>query len=245
MNMNKSVKKMKHKKKDKSFDKVDIQHNENKIVNIKKNLNKDTTIIPGYCNATYYKEYNPLQGNCNKCWNCIHDVTTDHVSIPLKYNDNIFYLYGNFCSYECSARYILDTYSDKNMWDIYSLLNLYYNICNKTKGKKVSPAPNKLLLNVFGGTMGIDEYRSKFNSCNIYDIYQPPIIPIKYNTVLLENKNPTENKHNFKLYRKKPINTSNNIYNTMNLTTTDNDGIVDDDVDEVDDVKGVVDNTIE
>ena len=57
--------------------------------------------------------------------------------MPLKYSDGIFYIYGNFCSYECCGRYILDNYNDKNMWDIYSLLNLYYNICNHTKGIKI------------------------------------------------------------------------------------------------------------
>jgi len=206
----------------KKFDKVDIQHSENKVVNIKKSMDKNTAIIPGYSKESYYTEYTCSHVKSNKCWNCSYSIDNIHVSIPLKYNEGIFYIYGNFCSYECGGRYILEHYADKNMWDMYSLLDLYYNISSNSIGHKVTPAPNKLLLDVFGGSMSIEDYRSKFNTSNIYDVYQPPIVPIKCSSVLLENNSSSENKHNFKLYRKKPINSSNNIYNTMNLTTNDN-----------------------
>ena len=212
--MNKSLKK--------KFNKIDVQHSENTIINIKNNnvISNDADITGFNSNDVFYKEYINNPSKYCKCLNCNYstDNISTKISIPLKYCSGIFYIYGNYCSYECAARYILDTYNDKNMWDIYSLLNLYYNICNNTIGEKVSPAPSKLLLKEFGGTMEIDEYRITLNSHNIYDIYQPPIIPIKHRSNLLENKTVNENKHNFKLYRKKPINTNNSIYNTMNLT---------------------------
>ena len=204
-----------NKHKSETYNKVDIQHSENTIINIKKNIST-TEIIEGYDDKTFYKEYTNDHTYSNKCWNCCHDINDIHVSIPLKYNDGIFYIYGNFCSCECGGRYILDTYNDKNMWEIYSLLNLYNKISNKVTNN-VIPAPSKLTLKEFGGTMDIQEYRGNFNTCNIHDISIPPIIPIKHNNVLLENKTTSSNKHNFKLYRKKPIN--NNIFNTMNLTS--------------------------
>jgi len=206
----------------KPFNKVDIQHSENTIINIKNNnpSNDDSDVSGFNSNEVYYKEY--INNSCkySKCWNCNHSTSNpmNNISIPLKYCSGIFYIYGNYCSYACAARYILDTYTDKNIWDIYSLLTLYYNISNKTVGEKISPAPSKLLLKEFGGTMDIDEYRNVLNTNNIYNLYQPPIIPIKHKSNILENKSTNENKHNFKLYRKKPINTSNSIYNTMNLT---------------------------
>jgi hypothetical protein len=204
----------------KKFSKIDVQHSENTIINIKNNnvVNNDLSITGFNSNEVFYKEYISEPGKDCKCLNCNYSINSNIISIPLKYCSGIFYIYGNYCSYECAARYILDTYNDKNIWEIYSLLNLYYNICNNTIGEKVSPAPSKLLLKEFGGTMEIDEYRITLNSHNIYDIYQPPIIPIKHRSNLLENKTVNENKHNFKLYRKKPINTNNSIYNTMNLT---------------------------
>ena len=208
--------------KKKEFNKIDIQHSENTIINIKNNnvISSDSEIMGFNSNDICYKEYINKSSTHSKCWNCNYSTsnTNTNISIPLKYRSGIFYIYGNYCSYNCAARYVLDTYNDKNMWDIYSLLGLYYNICNKTIGEKISPAPSKLLLKDFGGTMDMDEYRNILSTHNIYNLYQPPIIPIKHRSNLLENKTTSENKHNFKLYRTKPINTSNSIYNTMNLT---------------------------
>jgi hypothetical protein len=199
----------------KPFDKVDIQHSENTIINIKTHIHT-TEIIQGYDDKPYYKEYTGSHVNSNKCWNCCYDITDIHINMPLKYNNNIFYVYGNFCSFECCGRYILDNFSDKNLWEKYSLLNLYNNICNKNKNN-ITPAPSKLVLKCFGGDMDIQEYRNLFKTYNIHELYLPPIIPIHHENTLLENKQKTDNKHNFKLYRKKPIN--NNIFNTMNLTS--------------------------
>ena len=205
------------------FNKVNVQHSDNTIVNIKC-CNTQTTIIPGYNTENYYKEYIPEHVHSIKCWNCCHTIESINISIPLKYINNIFYIYGNFCSYECGGRYILDHNNDKCKWEYYSLLHLYNNICNHTIGEKITPAPNRLLLKDFGGDMDIQEYRDKFKINHMCDIYLPPIVPIKHNMIILEHKNVNENKHNFKLYRTKPINSTNNIYNTMNLITdTDND----------------------
>ena len=203
---------------------MNIQQSENTVINIKSNSEvTEQSIIPGYTSGeSYYSEYIHTSSNTDKCWNCYHSINSILTSIPLKYTNGIFYIYGNFCSYECAGRYILDTYNDKNMWETYSLLNLYYNISNHTVGNKITPAPSKLLLKEFGGTMDINEYRNICTTENLYDIYQPPIIPIKHKACLVENKSPTDNKHNFRLYRRNPINTSNNIYDTMNLTK-DND----------------------
>ena len=212
-------KKTKKDKKDKHFNKVDIQHSENTIVNIKNKSNTATEIIPGYTNELYYKEYVIDHEKSIKCWNCCHEITSENISIPLKYINGIFYIYGNFCSYECGGRYILDMNNDKSIWENYSLLNLYYNICNKCTGVNITPAPNRLLLKHFGGTMDIQEYRDNFKINHMCDIFLPPIIPITHKTITVEHKTIKENKHNFKLYRSKPINTTNNIYNTMNLTT--------------------------
>ena len=218
-NIAKKTKKNNKIKKDKQFNKVDIQHSDNTVVNIKNNHKTSTENIPGYENESYYKEYTFEQGGCVKCWNCCHDIVSINISIPLKYLNGIFYIHGNFCSYECGGRYILDTTTDKSLWDNYSLLDFYSNICNHTTGIKITPAPSRLLLQCFGGTMDIQEYRSNFKMNYMCDVYLPPIVPIKHNIVTVEHKSINENKHNFKLYRKKPINTTNNIYNTMNLIT--------------------------
>jgi len=203
------------------YEALDIQHSENTIINIKSNKNIDKCLPIEGCNLGEIC-YSTYINNCGgtKCWHCSYKIDSINISIPKKYINGIFYIYGSFCSYQCGARYILDTYKDKNMWEIYSLLNLYYNMTNNTIGHKITPAPDKLLLTDYGGHMDIDEYRKSFNTTDIYNIYQPPIIPIKHKSNIVENKQEVDNKHNYKLYRKKPINTNNNIYNTMNLIKT-------------------------
>lgn len=197
-----------------SYDKIDVNHSENIIINIKpSNLEEDTNILPGYteelCNTTKYN-------TCSTCWNCCHDFIGQSHSIPLSYINGVFHIYGYFCSFNCGARYIFDNHTDKSKWDLYSLLNLYFNISQGTVGNVVNIAPNKLALEKFGGTMSIDEYR---NNTYKYELIIPPIIPHNHVISLLgDSKITNKNKDNFKLYRKKPLNTKNNIFNTMNLS---------------------------
>ena len=81
--------------------------------------------------------------------------------------------------------------------------------------KKITLAPDKLILKKFGGTMDIEEYRKNFN--NMYYINLPIIIPINNNIYKYEFNNNHTIK-DLKLYRKKELNTTkNSIFNKMNL----------------------------
>ena len=96
-----------------------------------------------------------------------------------------------------------------------SLINLYSNIILEKK-VKIEMAPNRLLLNSFGGPLTIDEYRSK-NQLN-YEIRIPPILPINHSVNKYESNQNLTNKNFLKLYRKKPIQSDkNNITSAMNL----------------------------
>jgi len=201
-----------------TYDVINIQQNNHSIVNIKHPLATEDIkqVLPGYTVSTYMDS---SYEHCELCWNCCHTFPSMSKSIPLKYVNEVFYIYGYFCSYECGSRYIFETMDDNKVWDIYALLNLYSNISNGSRNNHIKIPPSRLLLNTFGGTMNIDEYRSSFSSDTSHTLYIPPIVPISYDINSLKNKpTPNENKCNFKLYRKKPINSVNNIYNTMNLT---------------------------
>lgn len=152
------------------------------------------------------------------CWNCCHKFDSIIYGIPIKYNKNIFYTYGDFCSLECCSRYTIENFN--NYHEIISLINLYNNIINKTKDEKVNVAPNKLLLNIFGGPLTIEEYRKGFTNKNIHDIKIPPILPIKHTIDNYESNNPSS-KSNLKLYRKKPLQSEKkSITKSMNLLIT-------------------------
>ena len=149
------------------------------------------------------------------CWNCCHNFDSIIYGIPLKYHNKIFYTYGDFCSLECCSRYSLDNFN--NNFEIITLINLYNNIIKGSKVQKVSVAPNRLLLKLFGGPLTIEEYRNGFKNKNIHDIKIPPILPIKHTIDNYELNNPSS-KSNLKLYRKKPLQSEKkSITNTMNL----------------------------
>jgi len=151
------------------------------------------------------------------CWNCCHTYNTQCHTIPLNYGNDIFHMYGEFCSFECVARYIFDTYINHDLWDKYSLLNLYYNISRNTKNDIVKLAPNKLYLKKFGGYLTIDEYRTRTTS--VYkDIKLSPIIPINHYYYNHDNKiKYNDSVNDLKLYRKNPTKNKNNIYHSMNI----------------------------
>ena len=150
------------------------------------------------------------------CWNCAHEIVAE-VSYPLKYIDGTFYVYGSFCSFECAAKYITETYHNREMWEKYVLLNHYYNELHDTQNKRVKTAPDRRLLLKFGGTMTIEEYRSE-SSQNTGYITLPPIFPVNHTVHGNECKNKVTDVHTeLKLYRKKVNPKKKDIYSTMNI----------------------------
>ena len=182
---------------------IDIKkEKENLIVCIKLKKNNgsdDNEILPGYVEEKYEltSEINDLY-----CWNCCQKLNQSYKNIPIKYTDNIFYIYGNFCNLSCCLRYILDTFDNKDLWSKYELFNFY---CHQIYGLnvQVKPAPNRLSLKSFGGNLSYEEYNNNNIDYNIINI--PPIVPINNPDTQLYSSKLNENKGDLKLYRKKSI----------------------------------------
>lgn len=147
------------------------------------------------------------------CWNCCHTFQDLIYGIPLKYHDKIFYTYGDFCSFECCARYAYE-YFPSCYFDILSLIHLH----NKEifgGFSQIQMAPSKLNLQMFGGDLTIDEYRVKKE---VHEINLPPIFPVNHSKTTYETKT-LNHANNLKLYRKKKLPSENkSIANTMKLT---------------------------
>jgi hypothetical protein len=169
----------------------------NLIIRVKINNDKNTNtneLLPGYVKDTEYpyqskKEY--------KCWNCFHSIDQEMKSIPLKYDNNIFFIYGHFCTLGCSLRYILENFNNNELWSKYELFNFY---CRKLYNQNIEIPipPNKFALKEFGGNLTIEEYRSK----NEYkEINMPIIIPVK-NQYQKKNILNFKNTGDLKLYRR-------------------------------------------
>jgi hypothetical protein len=133
----------------------------------------------------------------NKCWNCSYDVQGEIYSYPINYHNNLFHMNGNFCSYECAARYIYEKFADQDFWDKYYLLNFYVNL-RGISHRKVNIPCSKLRLIDYGGNLTKDEYLKSNNIS--YDCYTPPCL---YVNNIFYNKDTINMKDNeFKLFRR-------------------------------------------
>ena len=186
---------------------------ENLIIQLKKNVVDDYN-ISSYNKGESQNQSITTCGKSEVCWNCCHSFNEHTFGIPMKYIHGIFYIYGDFCSLGCAARYAHDELKDYDFSEIFSLITLYSNtIYNKKEQVKI--APHRLLLKIFGGNLTIDEYRT--NKTSNYDIRIPPILPIKHLVNQYETNQMT-NKNMLKLYRKKPLlSEKKSITSSMNL----------------------------
>ena len=184
---------------------------ENLVIRLK-NTNEEKSCIHGYESQNTFQEKLDHSFNTGDiCWNCCHPFHEMVHGLPLKYSNGVFYVYGDFCSLECAARYSSEYFKETNFENM-TLLNLYNSTINKTE-KSIQPAPNKLVLKLFGGDLTIDEYRNSFSKPNIHDIKLPPILPIKH-TIDMYEMNSGNTKNNLKLFRKKPLPSENKSIST-------------------------------
>lgn len=112
------------------------------------------------------------------CWWCCHSFNWTPCALPENYIKNKFYVYGCFCSFNCVASYNFSL-NDNDMWERYSLLNLMYCKINEKKFIKISLAPPREILRIFGGYMSIEEFRENcYTNDKNFKILKPPLISI-------------------------------------------------------------------
>ena len=168
------------------------------------------------------------------CFWCTESFNCKPVGLPFKYENNIFYVDGCFCSPECAAAYNFDISNSTEIWDRYSLLNLLYIKILGNKKINIKLAPPRRTLKKFGGILSIEEFR-KFNDnyYKQYDIIYPPMISVlpdiekidinkdlkkKYDYIPVDKDRIKKVSDNLILVRKKPINKYvNTLENCMSL----------------------------
>ena len=113
-----------------------------------------------------------------RCWWCTYQFDSTPCSIPYKYDGEEFFVYGCFCSFECSMAHVVEKVRDKK-WEKIALLNMMYRFIHG-KDETIEPAPPKEILIDYGGKMTIERYRQR--SCTkmiSYDIVIPPIVSLQ------------------------------------------------------------------
>ena len=187
---------------------LDLQHKNNNVINY---------------NYSSVNLYNNLPENSNNlCWWCCHKCNNLPVYLPENKQNNNYYVYGYFCSFNCALAHNIEL-NDYKVWDRTSLLNqLYYDLTKKIA--KIYPAPSKYMLKSFGGSLTIEEFREK--SLYIDKSYRFIIPPLKSIIPKIEEKNNNNNvkivldndNNDLVLRRSKPlVKNVNSIEKIMNL----------------------------
>lgn len=112
------------------------------------------------------------------CWWCCHPFSTVPIPTVKGYDErkDSFLLQGVFCSWSCAKAFLMDGSRDWSRNTMY-LFQLRRRVEGRSTG--ITPAPNRYFLNMFGGTMTIDEFRSHGDSATIVQILEPPLCIIK------------------------------------------------------------------
>jgi hypothetical protein len=111
------------------------------------------------------------------CFWCCHQFKGRPTVLPIRDEGEYLQVYGNFCSPECAMTYLFDMRQDSHTrWEQLALLNRVYG---DYVGGKIKPAPHRSVLKMFGGPMGIDEFRDIITQKKVrVDIHIPPMVSL-------------------------------------------------------------------
>jgi hypothetical protein len=126
------------------------------------------------------------------CFWCCHQFDYVPWGIPEKYENNHFNLSGLFCTPNCALSYLTSNeHNNIKLWEKISLLNLlYFKVYNEYTD--LVPAPDKMILKLFGGPFSIEEYRAfTLDNNKNYNIMMPPsylVIPMCEESNIINEK---------------------------------------------------------
>ena len=111
------------------------------------------------------------------CWWDAHTFRGRPHVIPMKIEEDIWHVYGNFCCAGCAASYLFAERLDAHVqWERYALLNRLYSE-GRTEGVRLAPA--RSVLRLFGGLLDISEFRRIVEEGRMrVDVMLPPMISI-------------------------------------------------------------------
>jgi len=165
-----------------------------------KNIFNDNTITLTKENKKHLINLGLININGNKinicektnisCWWCTYSFDTQPLFIPDHYKNNIYHVFGNFCSFACMLAYNenMDDYRKSVRTSL--IKQLYCEIFN-CDYMNIKSAPPREILEKFGGPMNISKYRdSNVIGTKIIKLTMPPVLPliVDYEEVVI-NKN--------------------------------------------------------
>lgn len=189
------------------------------------NLQNSELSVSQKINSNYVKTYSDREQSYIKCNWCLHDCEKNNVfKLPYEINNEDIKYLGNFCCPECAVAFNFNELDDEYVWERYSLLNYLYS----DNINKLNISPSRLILDIFGGPISIDEYKSIIQTKKHVNIIIPPQLLIcpqlevkknKENNIYIPLNLNRINKYtdDLKLKREKPVNNMNTLEDCMNL----------------------------
>jgi hypothetical protein len=179
-----------------------------------------TQLLVEYANSKHTREL--PESTSNACYWCCFTFVGRPCVIPLRVIDNVWEVYGNFCTPQCCMAHLLSELIDTHVrWERIALLHRLYGA--NTNGR-IYPAPNRECLAHFGGPIEIREFRAMCEEQRTrVDVHLPPMVSILasmdtkpidfYETPLRSSMNTTnpyahakqEDSSGLKLKRNKPL----------------------------------------
>ena len=110
------------------------------------------------------------------CWHCCHKFESMPCGIPLAYKNDIFHVKGVYCSFNCALKSNYDSnISENQIQERESLLYLMYKQMYDVKEVDIPYAPTRETLEMFGGSLTIEEFRVNSST---YEMVYPPMLSI-------------------------------------------------------------------
>ena len=110
------------------------------------------------------------------CFWCTYDFDNDPIMIPKYELKGVYHCYGNFCSPECGASFLMNENLDssKKFERYYLLNNVYCKIYNYEKNIKCAPSPFYMLEKYYGN-LNIQEYRKLLKNERLLLLVDKPL----------------------------------------------------------------------
>lgn len=111
------------------------------------------------------------------CWWCTYNFDTIPCFIPDRYINDKYYVFGCFCNYSCALAYNINMGDYRITLRSSLIKKLYSHIFSSSE--PIPMAPPRELLQKYGGSLTIDEFRDKSNLCTKnFKMLLPPLIPL-------------------------------------------------------------------
>jgi hypothetical protein len=110
------------------------------------------------------------------CFWCTYDFDNEAIMIPKYELKGVYHCYGNFCSPECAASFLMNENVDssKKFERYYLLNNVYCKIYNYEKNIKCAPSPFYMLEKYYGN-LNIQEYRKLLKNERLLLLVDKPL----------------------------------------------------------------------